>query len=378
MDLKQRNKAGLALPLMGGEGERKPLRRKADTTTQLSLFAIAVVLISMLVGAGGTYVYFFRVYLSQHDAELVAQQQLLQSNGRLQHHRQEEFLENAETLQAKITALTLEKTVMERKLQESTTGTKDTSEMKKRLDVLVSYKQKTIGAIQKYSKQQLLQKYGPGPHYVELQVQFDPDSNVAISEQQNKNKDHMIWELASEDYMPHTVYWFLEQIDAKMYHGTSFHRNAGHVIQAGPAPNFLSPPNAKLLRPFRLAGLDGVLFQEYSDKYPHVKYTVGYAGRPGGPDFYVSMQDNTKNHGPGGQGSYADPGEADPCFATVVQGKDVADRIHKSEVKPGDYKHMQHNVAITAIRLVKYDPVTKTIEEDSPVEEGGEEKEEEE
>jgi hypothetical protein len=118
------------------------------------------------------------------------------------------------------------------------------------------------------------------------------------------------------------------------------------------------------MKPFRDSGMASVLFQEYSEEHPHVKYTMGYAGRPGGPDFYLSMQDNTKNHGPGGQGSYADASEADPCFAKVVQGFEVADRIHQSAVKPGDYKHMEHNVAITSMRQVHYHPDTNKIDEE--------------
>ena len=67
----------------------------------------------------------------------------------------------------------------------------------------------------------------------------------------------------------------------------------------------------------------------------------------------MSTQDNTRNHGPGGQGSYEDVGEADPCFAKVVPGfEPVVDRMHKSVVKPGDYKHMAHNIAIRHMRLL--------------------------
>jgi hypothetical protein len=91
-----------------------------------------------------------------------------------------------------------------------------------------------------------------------------------------------------------------------------------------------------------------------------VKYTLGYAGRPGGPDFYVSTVDNTLNHGPGGQGSYEEKGEADPCFAKVVPGYEhVVERIHKSAVKPGNYNAMEHNIAIRHMRIVSQADVAK-------------------
>ena len=41
---------------------------------------------------------------------------------------------------------------------------------------------------------------------------------------------------------------------------------------------------------------------------------MGFAGRPGGPAFYISTVDNTRNHGPGSQGSKT---EADACFGRV-------------------------------------------------------------
>ena len=74
--------------------------------------------------------------------------------------------------------------------------------------------------------------------------------------------------------------------------------------------------------------------QEYHADFPHVKYTLGYAGtRPGGPDFLdVSTQGNSRNHGPGGQGSYAVKSEADPCFAKVVEGFEAVDRMHTLKV----------------------------------------------
>lgn len=51
-----------------------------------------------------------------------------------------------------------------------------------------------------------------------------------------------------------------------------------------------------------------------------------YAGRPGGPAFYISTVDNTKNHGPGSQGSET---EADACFGKILRGLDVVHRIQR-------------------------------------------------
>merc|ERR1740124_2158693 len=69
-------------------------------------------------------------------------------------------------------------------------------------------------------------------------------------------------------------------------------------------------------------------FQEYSDKHPHKKGTVGYCGRPSGPCWYVNIIDNSKNHGPGSQ-QKKNPHEADGNFGRIVSGMDdVVPRIH--------------------------------------------------
>jgi hypothetical protein len=63
-----------------------------------------------------------------------------------------------------------------------------------------------------------------------------------------------------------------------------------------------------------------------------VRYTVGFAGRPGGPDFYINKVDNSINHGPGGQSHHDLHEEADPCFGKVVGGIELMDEINRIPV----------------------------------------------
>ena len=72
-------------------------------------------------------------------------------------------------------------------------------------------------------------------------------------------------------------------------------------------------------------------------------------------NFFFSFLDNTKNHGPGGQTSYAVASEADPCFAKVIEGFDAVDRMHAMKRKPGGYQAMEHNVAIKYARIIPND-----------------------
>ena len=133
----------------------------------------------------------------------------------------------------------------------------------------------------------------------------------------------IVVETAPIEIVPHSVFTFMELIRgwrrAAVANappprwaegGGEFHRNAGHVLQVQ-----------------TYSGGKGLAFQEYDERFPHRIGTLGFAGRPGGPAFYISTMDNVENHGPGSQGSTM--GEADACFGRVVQGQDVVQRLLK-------------------------------------------------
>jgi TolA-binding protein len=74
-------------------------------------------------------------------------------------------------------------------------------------------------------KKRILDKYGPGPHHVEFLLDFPPNNTPPGSESM------FVIEMAPFNLMPHTVYLFLEQVTHGLFNGTSFYRNAGHVVQ---------------------------------------------------------------------------------------------------------------------------------------------------
>ena len=223
-------------------------------------------------------------------------------------------------------------------------------EVRKQVEVLDNYRKGLQKGIQAMAKQRIVEKWGKGPHRVQVSLRFDPST---IQPDQPSNGT-IVLEMAPIDDMPYTVYWFLEQVTRKLFDGCSFNRNLKHIVGTGPAANFLSPPNPMLERRFVDAGFDRVIFQEYSSDFPHAMYTVGYSGRPGGPGWYVNVRDNNDVHGPGGQDNMGIglKGDADPCFAKVISGFDLVDRIHKSPSRADDNSYLQTNVAITEMKLL--------------------------
>lgn len=162
----------------------------------------------------------------------------------------------------------------------------------------------------------------------------------------------LVFELAPLEKMPHAVNFFLQQVHHKLWDGCAFVINAVHILQAGPhrhinAGNYEA--NAvDLMDKFLKAELDKIAFQEYHEGYPHTQYTLGLAGRPGGPDFYINKIDNSVNHGPGGQDHHDLHEEADPCFGKLIRGKRVIEELSQVPVD-----HAKGGLILETVTIVK-------------------------
>ena len=192
----------------------------------------------------------------------------------------------------------------------------------------------------------LFQSFGDGPHYVELNLKLPEQvitENLPISP-----TPKIVLQMASVEQMPHSVHLFLEQVYHKLWDDCAIVINAFHILQIG--PHSLVDVKDRM-KPFVDMKLDKVAFQEYNETFPHEKYTLGYAGRPGGPDFYINKVNNTKNHGPGGQEHHALDEEADPCFAKVVSGFDVIDFISTMKTR-GAQNILAYEVTIVTMKLL--------------------------
>lgn len=164
-------------------------------------------------------------------------------------------------------------------------------------------------------------KYGAASkYYVQLKLSFPssmPDYSTA-----GPNGTILI-ETAPINIVPYSVFYFMQIVEN--FKSGGFHRNAGHVLQA----HTEIEEKGNIFQGHR-----SLAWQEYSPKFPHKELTLGYAGRPGGPAFYISIIDNTNNHGPASQGSST---EADSCFGRIVGGRSVIERIKK---QPGPLDNM--------------------------------------
>lgn len=174
---------------------------------------------------------------------------------------------------------------------------------------------------------------------VDLELEYpkyDPQRQNDPPELWARSRGTLTIEMAPLGLMPIAVNLFLQQIHHKLWNDCAFVINAMHILQAGPHQykgKGEYAANAMMLKSkFEKSRLDKMPYQEYSEEYPHAKYTVGYAGRPGGPDFYINKVDNSVNHGPGGQTHHDLHEEADPCFGRVVGGIEVMGEIDRIPV----------------------------------------------
>lgn len=284
-------------------------------------------------------------YVQQLRHELHEAQRDLQE---AQHHVQAEA-EHSQELQQHVHVLAEHVERLQRDLQEAQQMHAESSSQNGK-DQVVPLQQ----AIQEQSRQLVVQKYGQGPYRVEFEVHFPHDNHAWF----------FVVETAPLEHMPHSIGIFLDQVQAGLYNqgGFAFHHNGHHITYGSPYPNFLSHPDGVdnhdeaeeiLKRRYFDRGLGQLLFAEYSPEFPHLEYTLAFAGRPGGPGMYVNTINNAALHGPGG---YSDDGMGDPCFAKVISGLDVIERMHHAsgdDLQDGDWREMsQGAIAVVSAHIL--------------------------
>lgn len=151
-----------------------------------------------------------------------------------------------------------------------------------------------------------------------------------------------IIQLAPLNLVPHAVHLFLEQVEHGLWHTNAyFYLNGPHVFQAGPQLLWSEEESASedeeaeeknRLLDFASLDLDNLIFPDYSNDFPHKEWTLGFTGRPGGPDMYINKADNSISHGPGGQDQHALSEYGDSCFGIVTEGRKGLKKLFDAQV----------------------------------------------
>lgn len=120
----------------------------------------------------------------------------------------------------------------------------------------------------------------------------------------------------------------------------------------------------KRTKEFQDMGLDSLAFPDYHRDFPHRPWTVGFTGRPGGPDWYINKVDNTQAHGPGGQPHHTLHEQGDSCFGTIVadgNGRSMlATHVYGSDVyaDSSEWHHfIAHPIEIVHARILTKEPL---------------------
>jgi cyclophilin family peptidyl-prolyl cis-trans isomerase len=204
----------------------------------------------------------------------------------------------------------------------------EVSAIQQKLKISADKAQKLKEQVQKISKLDALEKYGPGPYRIEMELTF-PGNQAGATKFEI--------EMAPLDLMPHSVYTFMEMASLGLLDGCSFILNALHVVKAAPLPSDGSFSQDKGQQ-FAANGLESVAFREYSSHYPHKRYTVGFAA-DGTPSFYINTDDNTEIH------------IGDPCFGTVVSGIETVKRLEASPTRNGIW--FENRIGIKSAKVVE-------------------------
>jgi hypothetical protein len=156
-------------------------------------------------------------------------------------------------------------------------------------------------------------RYGNGQYRFKVNVR---DQNGALK--------FFVIETAMLAEMPHAIDHFFRMIEKNLWDGLALlHEPYSQIISA--TPMMTDESHAWAGQRFVDANLTHMAFTEHSPTYPpphHRKFTVAFSGRPGGPGFYISLDNELE---------YAH--EHESTFGVVMEGRDVLYQLFLSKDK---------------------------------------------
>ena len=136
---------------------------------------------------------------------------------------------------------------------------------------------------------------------------------VNVRDQQGVLK-YFVIETAMTAEMPHAIDHFFRMVEKQLWNGLALVHEP-HSLIVSATPQLTDESHAWAGQRFVDANLTHMAFTEHSPTYPpphHRLYTVAFSGRPGGPGFYISLDNELE---------YAR--ERESTFGVVMEGRDV-------------------------------------------------------
>ena len=149
---------------------------------------------------------------------------------------------------------------------------------------------------------------------------------------------------APNNLAPHSIRTFLEMVHSRLWDQTILYHQAEHVVVGVPVGIKGDRKQGEFVKP--------LLFPEYSEEFPHTENTIGFQGNPGGPEFYINIDDNSDFHGPGGQ-TYDAMDEGESCFGKIVHGMDVVKQFREMNKKAAKSETGVLYTVIESMRIVR-------------------------
>eukprot|EP00536_Pseudo-nitzschia_multiseries_P005802 jgi/Psemu1/65267/estExt_Genemark1.C_1160028 len=177
------------------------------------------------------------------------------------------------------------------------------AKMEEEEEILVQRIDRLEKNIQKSAVKRLSERYGNG------QYRF----KVNVRDQQNSQK-YFVIETAMLAEMPHAIDHFFRMMEKKLWDGLALVHEP-HSLVVSATPMMTDEKHVWAGQRFVDANLTHMAFTEHSPTYPpphHRLYTVAFTGRPGGPGFYISL-DNELEY----------VREQESTFGVVMEGRDV-------------------------------------------------------
>lgn len=142
--------------------------------------------------------------------------------------------------------------------------------------------------------------------------------------------------------MPHSIDHFFRMIEKNLWNDLAFvfERNSKVVVAT---PMTMDDSHAWAGQRFVNNNLTHMAFTEYSATFPpqhYRKYSVAFSGRPGGPNFYINMDDELE---------FAH--EHESTFGVVLEGRDVLHKLYLQMQAAKDVKKML--LTIESIKILE-------------------------